>query len=259
MTLDFLLVNAFALALASFAWMLWRRWQLAEQRALSNARLALLGEGVTDIAHDLQNMCTAINLNLMVDPDAQPDELHEVFADVRGSMESVASLVWAIRGAAKPRHVNGGSAGGIAHLLAAVLRRQHVRIEVEMIADFRFDGEYSDAFRVVENLLVNAVREARLIDSGRVVVTVDSSRITVSNPVRDPSRLDAAIYEPGVSDCGSSGRGLVIVRESAERLGWTVRHEVSGPQVSFLVERHEQDCPVSVESLAAPRHYRNVG
>jgi len=63
--------------------------------------------------------------------------------------------------------------------------------------------------------------------------------LRISNPVRDPSLLDAGIWEQGVSRRGSSGQGLAIARRCADRIGWRLRHEVEGQRVCFIAELAE--------------------
>ncbi len=114
------------------------------------------------------------------------------------------------------------------------LARAEAPVSLVVENDFEITGDRTDAGALMQNLLTNATREARLA-GGTVNVVVSRRVCRVSNRVRDPSTLRPEMWERGVSYSGSTGCGLAIVSEAAARLGWKVRHDVVGHYVTFSV------------------------
>lgn len=236
MLLEILVFTLCALGLVAVAWWLWKDRQNAHARAQANAELAALGVGVHGIAHDLQNLFSVIVSNLAMVHTLSPEETQQVLRDVEAAARSACVLVQAMRGNTGADPSRPGSLEGVVRLTVALLRGNKVPIDLKVDGDLPYFGSDADVVRLVQNLLFNAVREVRHIPRGRVRVSLTSQGLRISNPVRDPSRLDDSIYEEGVSHSGSTGKGLAIVRRSAAQLRWRVYHELRGHEVTFVVE-----------------------
>jgi signal transduction histidine kinase len=245
MLTELLAFTVFSLVLTGATWWAWKERQDALARAQANAELAALGVGVHGIAHDLQNLFTVIVSNLASVAHMTPEEQQQALRDVEAAARSACVLVQAMRGHGKGGQAHTGSVEGVTRLTVALLRGNGVPIDLCVEGDLPYTGEDADAVRLVQNLLFNAVREASHIPRARVRVEVDARGLRVANPVRDPSRLDARIYEDGVSHSGSTGKGLAIARRAAERLAWQLNHELRGNEVVFVVAPREGSARVA--------------
>lgn len=231
--LEVALFTTFGLLLGTVAWWTWKQRLQAEKQAETSAELAGLGREVRGIAHDLSTLLTALGPNIRSAVESQePDS--EALHDVERATEAAQSLLNVLRG--KPRDASAPtSIEGIARFVAALLKRGFPEIYLSVDGDLCFLGTDGDALRVVQNLALNAIREASHIEGGQVLIRLSNGELRVTNPVRNPALLDAKIYEERVSHSGSSGLGLGIARAAAARIGWTLRHEVVGERVSFIV------------------------
>jgi signal transduction histidine kinase len=97
-------------------------------------------------------------------------------------------------------------------------------------------GDIVSVFRIFENLLVNAKREAGRAGGG-VAVEMDGGEVRVSNRFLGPPPGDE-IYRDGVTSKkeAESGQGLASVLECAGAIGASVSHEVEGDTVTFKVK-----------------------
>lgn len=232
--LEAAIFTVFGLLLGAVTWWSWKQRRHAEQQAATSAELAGLGREVRGIAHDLSNLLTVIGPNLRSAIESREVET-EILEDVERATGAAQSLLNVIRG--KPRDVSAPtSIEGMVRFVAALLKREFPEIYVKVDGELRFLGTDSDALQVVQNLVLNAVREASKIPGAQVRIHLSDGALRITNPVRAPSLLDANIYDERVSHSGSSGLGLGIARAAAARLGWTLRHEVSGERVSFVIE-----------------------
>jgi signal transduction histidine kinase len=233
--LEVAIFTAFGLLLGTVAWWTWKQRLQAEKQASTSAELAGLGREVRGIAHDLSNLLAALGPNLRSAIESHEVE-SEMLDDVERATEAAQSLLDVIRG--KPRDVSApASIEGIVRFVAALLKREFPEIYVQVDGDLRFIGTDGDALQVVQNLVLNAIREASKIRGGQVQIQLSDGELRITNPVRAPALLDARIYDERVSHSGSSGLGLGIARAAAARIGWTLRHEVRGARVTFVVER----------------------
>jgi signal transduction histidine kinase len=241
----------FAAALALALFNVWKQRSAADERAASAAEGAALAEAVNAIAHDVDNLMSVLLMNLSAAHNAPPDELEETLGEAERAARTAGMLVRAMRGQTLPP-VTDEPFEPIVKLMVALQRRRGADIDLSFEAEpLTFTGHAADAFRIVHNLLENAVREAKQIEGARTKVKVDEHSLTVSNPVRAPEKLGSAIYERGVSGRGSSGLGLAITREAATRLGMRLEHRVEGNVVSFQLEVSPQ--PASgVQTKNAP-------
>lgn len=244
MLIETLVFTLFGLLLGVSVWWIWRQRQVAQRQAEMNERLATLGKTVDGVAHDLSNLANIIAINLETFRIQPAGDARELFGDVEQAARAVRNLVDACRsrsGTAPPRQ---GSVDGILRMTIALMRRAGAQIAPFYEGDLLFDGGEVEALRVIQNLLSNAVRETQKIPQSIVKVVLREGQLAITNPVLDAAKLDDRIYEYGVSHSGSSGAGLNVSREIAARLGWTLRHEVQGDSVTFILERAPQAGPL---------------
>ena len=135
------------------------------------------------------------------------------------------------------------SVEGIVRLAIALLRSQKTPIHLEVTGVLHYGGADIDALRVVQNLLVNAVREAARAE-GEVRVELADGVLRITNPVAHG--VPARLWEEGVSGASSTGLGLTIARDAARKIGWQLRHELDGSRVSFVVT------PAPTKEVRAP-------
>lgn len=86
----------------------------------------------------------------------------------------------------------------------------------------------------MQNLLANAVREAAAA-GGEVRVDLADDVLRVTNPLAAGAAPPEGLWDEGVSGGGSTGLGLTIARDLAAKIGWRIRHETEGREVSFVV------------------------
>ncbi|MGZ3422844.1 MAG: sensor histidine kinase [Polyangiales bacterium] len=225
----------FAGALGVALWNVWKQRSAADERAASAAEGAALAEAVNAIAHDVDNLMSVLLMNLSAAHHAPPNELEETLGDAERAARSAGMLVRAMRGQTLPP-VTDEPLEPIVKLMVALQRRRGADMDLTIEGSMTFTGHAADAFRIVHNLLENAVREAKQIEGGRTTVVVAPQMLSVSNPVRAPESLAASIYERGVSGQGSSGLGLAITREAAARLGMRLEHRMTGNVVTFQLD-----------------------
>jgi signal transduction histidine kinase len=232
--LEVALFTVFALLLGTVTWWSWKQRLQAEKQAATSAELAGLGREVRGIAHDLSNLLSSLEPNLRSAIESHELE-PEMLEDVERATSAAKSLVDVIRH--KPRDATKpASVEGIARLVASLLKRQYPEIYVVAEGELFYLGTDGDALQVVQNLVLNAVREATAVGKGSVQIRIVDGGLRITNRVRSPSQLDGRIYDERVSHSGSSGLGLGIARAAAARIGWTLRHEVNGDRVTFVVE-----------------------
>lgn len=225
--------TAFALFLGTVVVWMWRQRAAAEAQAKTQEQLALLGREVRGIGHDFRNLLAIVMSNLEAARTAKPAALAEILHDLglaTHSAKRMTDVLVGTKGADGP-----GSTEGVVRLAVAIARRSG-GIALEVGGDFPFRGDGLDALRLVLNLLVNATRETAAFPDEAVQVTLDARSLRVTNRLREGTRLDDAVYSEGKSGRSSSGLGLGIARETAKRLGWSVRHEVADGWVTFVVE-----------------------
>lgn len=234
-------LSGFALIGAWAIWWTWRgrfeaetiaRHALAE--AESNRELADAGRAASDLAHDLGNLVAIMHLNVQ-QLDGQGRELAEdVVRDVQHACIAMYQVLEQWRGGRGQLAVP--SSAVFLRTLSSLLGRTGLDVALRIDTPLAHDGSDEDVVRVLENLLLNAGREAVRARDPHVEVEMTAEHIRISNRVRDPDRLDERIYEEGTSYEGSTGRGLAIARAAASRVGWRVGHAVDGDRVTFRVE-----------------------
>lgn len=220
-----------------FVWVLWHLWRSRQTelaRAERNAELAQLSSTMTGISHDLQNLIGSIRNNLSLAATLRPDDLQDLIGDMERAATSASKLVQAARSSTTPA-VSTRSIEGVTRLGVALLRGEGIGVVLQVDGDFQYRGNDLDALRIVQNLLFNAVREARHVRGGKVTVHLEDTALHITNPTRRGLALPSSIWEPGVSLSGSTGVGLTVVREAAQRIGCAITHESSDEQVSFVL------------------------
>ncbi len=114
---------------------------------------------------------------------------------------------------------------------AAGLARQGAR---RRLAAWGWGGDVDDAVLVVSELVANATRHARTADHHlwlRLAVTQGGALVVdVSDPVGEFPDFDSA------APLGEGGRGLLVVRELAQDVGWFPR-QGQGKTVRALLPR----------------------
>lgn len=140
-------------------------------------------------------------LRLNAEPDARPD------AETESEAELNAAQIFA--------------------LIADEQRTSGVDIEIERDSDTgpAYSGLSLWVQRIALNVLVNAVREAAECDDSNVHVRLTDDSIVVVNPTNDARRARDSI-RGRYSAHNSSGRGLGIVYDHAEMVGWSVSFEI---------------------------------
>jgi len=237
---EILIFTLFALLLGALVWWMWQQRELARRQSETTAELAALGKGIRALAHDLR-----LNLEMIVATTQRarlttPGELPEVLGGLEQAARGAVELVRTLGGEPQAEAAQVASAEGVVRLGVILLRSAGVPLELHTTGTLRFLGPDSDALRVVQNLLSNAVREAAWIAGGHVRIEIGDGRLLISNPVRDPALLDDRIYQEGVSYAGSAGVGLSTATQAAARVGWSLRHEVRDGEVCFFVEERAE-------------------
>ncbi len=233
------LVCAFGLVLGGSNYWAWKQRERAQREADRNAMLAAIGANVRGLAHDLADLLTVIEFHLSELTDTDDQTRREATETIERAVTSANTLLRALESSTSDAR-GLGSVEGVVRLTAALLRSQGPPVHLSVDGDLRYDGPDIHAVRLVQNLMFNAVRETR-IAGGEVTVHIDDHELSITNPIDDPEKLSDTIYREGVSHRGSTGLGLAVVRQSAEHLGWSLRHEVSEregrPVVTFVVRK----------------------
>ena len=235
-------LSSFAVTTAWAIWWMWRRRYDAEERARradaeasAKRELADFGRAAHSLAHDLGNLLALVHIGASAAALLERQQAREALTDVKEAARSAYRIFEQWRGAESPS--SDESAAAFATTLCGLLRRTGLRVEARIEGAPRFDGADADAACVLENLLLNAAREAVLAGRPRIDLAMNEREIRIENPIRDAERLDERIYEEGVSFEGSSGRGLTMAREAGQRIGWRIVHAVTDDSVTFLVRR----------------------
>lgn len=228
------LFMAFGLALGGAAWWVWQQREVARRQAETNAELAVLGRGVRALGHDLRQHLDLVAQELHRLGATIPPEVRAQLGIVEEATRGAARLVDAVRGR---RSAEGPpvATDGIVRLGVLLLQGGGVPIDLRVDGSLPHGGTEGDVLRVVQNLLSNAFRAASTVPSGWIRVECLPDQLRVTNPVADATSLDDGIYDEGVSHHGSEGLGLSVARAAAERVGWMLRHEIHGHEVTFVL------------------------
>lgn len=239
-----MVMSTFAVTTAWAIWWMWRMRYAAEEsarrahaEASARRELADLGRAAHDLAHDLGNLLALVHINASAAELLERQQAREALAQVKEAARSAYRMFEQWRGSGSAS--SDESAAVLVTTLCGLLRRTGLRVETRVEGAPGFDGPDADAVCVLENLLLNAAREAVLAGQPHIGITMTDREIRITNPIRDAERLDERIYEEGVSFEGSSGRGLTIAREAGDRIGWRIVHAVTDDRVTFVVRRRD--------------------
>jgi signal transduction histidine kinase len=215
--------------LGAALWLMWRQRADSDERAASVAERAAVAEAVHAVAHDLDNLFAVLIANLSAAHDMPEDELQESLSDAEQAATNARALVRALRGQAMPP-VADEPIVPIVKLLVALQRRRGRVIELRAKGALTFSGYAADAFRIVHNLLDNAVREAARLPDGKTIVTITDVEMTIENPAHAPENVLERM-------ASSRGLGLGIARQAADRLEMRLEHSVQDGVVCFSLRR----------------------
>jgi len=246
-----IVLSAFALTSAWAIWWTWRRRFEAEQHATrarleadSNRELADAGRAASDLAHDLGNLVAILHLNLQQLDWHSREMARETVQDVQNASIAMYQVFEQWRGGVGQLELP--SSALFLQTLASLLGRTGLEVDLRIDSPLPYDGSDEDVVRVLENLLLNAGREAVRARDPRVAVEMTAKHIRISNRVFDAELLDERIDDCARDEEGTTGRGLSIARRAAARVGWRIVHTVVDDRVTFLVR------PVT-PSLSSPR------
>ena len=235
-----IVLSAFALTSAWAIWWTWRRRFEAEQRAAgarleaeSNRELADAGRAASDLAHDLGNLIAILHLNLQQLDWHSREAARETVQDVQNASIAMYQVFEQWRGGAGQLELP--SSALFLQTLASLLGRTGLDVELRVESTLHYEGSDEDVVRVLENLLLNAGREAVRARDPHVAVEMTREHIRISNRVLEADQLEQRLGGDAVSQEGTTGRGLSIARSAAARVGWRIVHTVVDERVTFIV------------------------
>lgn len=231
MLIELIIYTTVALLFGVVVWWVWTQRQMALRQAEMNAELSELGRGLRGVAHDLNHYFELIATKIDGVRELSAPELHESLDEISRTTRGAANLVRTIRGEAVP--VRRASAEGVVRLSVIMMRGCGVPIELRVNGKLPYEGDDSDALRAIQNVLSNAVREAARHEAAAVVVELSEGTLSVSNPVDPSTSFGDEVYDDGISGAGSTGLGLGVARQAAERVGWQVSHAFVDRTVVF--------------------------
>jgi len=167
---------------------------------------------------------------------ADPRDVPDLMEEAEVAVAILERLADALRGRPQSENAEHRSAERLVRRAVDLFGRGAAPIRLRVVGDIRYRGDDLDVTRLLLNLLVNAAREAARVPGGRVEVELGPGSLRVTNPVLDPFAVEERMTSAAGGGRGSPGLGLGIARGAANRLGWTLRHELSGDRVAFLVE-----------------------
>ena len=218
-----------------------RRGQLRAARLdLAHAsRLALAGELVASIAHEINQPLTSIQSNASAGLRRLNDgpgpssvtELREIFLDIRGQSRRAADVVARVRALADRRPVErqlldvNEVAGGIVRLVGTEVRRRGVTVRTELAPSLpAIAGDRVCLEQVILNLVSNAMDAMEQLDEEERQLLVRTRRLdaAVEIAVSDvghgipPDRMDRLFDAFFTTKREGLGLGLAIVRTIVE-------------------------------------------
>jgi len=240
-----LLLAAFALGAATSIFWMWRMRWAAERRVSEQSFLVEIGRNADDLAHDLSHLVGLIQLNLFVADVGDPQQQREILEDLKESSTMLYSMFRELRG----RRVSDRAVATperSLRTLAQLVERTGVVVALRVEASLAHGGAPLTFLRLIENLILNAAREATLAGESRVDVFMNESRLEVGNRLRDEPHPREAVVASSPGREGSPGRGLAIARASARAMGHVLSHHVDEDYLVFVVAR-ESSGPLALQ------------
>jgi signal transduction histidine kinase len=225
--------------------------QVAQQINRMSSRIqkteTLRAQFVTDASHELKTPLASMRLladSILQTTDMDPETTHEFIADISEEIDRLGRL------AEKLIHLTrmeryGASVQRAVFPQEIILRAQHmlqplavqanVQIECHADADCAILGEADDLYRIVYNLMENAVKYNQ--PGGQVDVYCYARDVEVLIIVKDTGvgipeddipRIFDRFYRVDKArsrDAGGTGLGLAVVQETVERLGGAIQTE----------------------------------
>jgi signal transduction histidine kinase len=227
------------------------------ERTLSGAlrekkRLAAVGLAVSKINHDLRNMLASAQLlsdriGESKDPSVQRFGPKLIATLNRAIDFCQSTLAYGRVAEQEPKRrptALAALAGDVAESL--LLNQQgHPRFENRVAADLRVDVDPDQMFRVLSNLLRNAVQALSSARTPEPVITIAAesagSRTVIrlsDNGPGVPARVRESLFEAfsGSTSAGGAGLGLAIAAELVRLHGGSITLENDGPGATFRIE-----------------------
>lgn len=202
-------------------------------------RLAALGEAVAKINHDLRNMLAPAQLAVERLAAIDDPEVKRLAPRLVGALDRATGLAEATLAYGRDETPAPRRERVALHPLAEELRDlvpAPLVLEVDVPPDLEADADRAQLFRMLSNLVRNAVQALQGRDAGKVAVSAarDGARTWIAVADDGPGVPDAVrphLFAPFAArgPGGGTGLGLAIVRELARAHGGDAELLRSGP------------------------------
>ncbi len=225
------------------------------ERLQRSERLALIGQMLAQVTHEVRNPLNAISLNAeLLRDDLRSAEalalLDQLMAEIR-RLEAVTEryLNLTRRSPALGPEDPARLVRGILDLEAPRLRREGVEVELSATEGTLFETDGS----VLRQVLLNLLRNAAEANARRVLVTVCHSADALDIEVRDDGNgvdpsVTSRLFSPfATTRARGTGLGLAVSRQLVEDLGGSLVHvEGAAAGATFRVSLPRVDRPEAV-------------
>jgi signal transduction histidine kinase len=199
--------------------------------------------------HDIRNALSTISLYVDALESPGDDQSRKTAASAQALLSRVAAMCGGVAQqlgeggppVARARFDLARTVVHVGELIAPILPAS-VSLQVESSGPVPVLADAQDAFRILFNLLHNAVTVARKTDALRTIRlalarTESAAVVTVSDDGPGlPEPVRARLFLGGGSSTGGSGQGLSIARALSERNGGTLRLADRSEGTTFVVE-----------------------
>lgn len=238
----------------------------AQERLLNGERLRVMGEMTSGVAHEFNNLLTAILARIqLMGLDSLPDGLRGHLVQVERAALDAANVVRRLQGFSRQQRQGthqvldiGVVCSDVVELLRPLWasRRRHGRppisVRVDVKANLRVSGDRTELREVVTNLVKNALDA--LNHGGTITVSAAADGRVVRVAVIDdgpgiPSELRERVFTPFFTTKGDrgTGLGLCLCKQIIERHGGTLSL-ANGPEGGAVAEF---SIPTALEPLAS--------